>query len=934
MSDTVDPEIQNYWADIGVDTSVIENAGGVTSTPYKLVPELAVSTSSSFDIVAVINNKDTVRVNWESLTADYVRSTADIPTPGITTAPYATIATDNTGAYISTGEQWLKIPAYSDNWDDLTSGTRFLLVNAPMELSAQEIANARTSLGLFPATDEELGLIKSSNTIHVSEDGTASVAFAKPVTALDTEGTPGLVYLNDSYSVSASLPGRKYAVTENYVSEALTQLSGELSDNLPVASTTSRGIVQIAEADALKIENGVLSTSIATANSYGVVSVKYGDNESTTGALVTSQGYVDERFNNLNSALNIRIAGPSVLGMVKVADDSNITIDQNGFINVQVATETSSGVVRCVASEIKDDDAEKEDENSVVVNRKAVIEYVKDKINHIPENLTPATADTLGSIKVGSGLTIDQTGVLSLVNATANSIGGVTVVSAGSTDTAPFRVPSVAAVEAMVNSSGVSVSQATDTRLGTVKLGDRTPVYSTDNYSPVRATPSGQLYVEKASISGSMPVATSDTLGAVVLSSFNTLIGGGDGTQGLSIAGDNSGRIYVDCTDDRNKADTFRYGLVKLSTNATVPITSAAIGVDANGCLRAEVGSGTSGSSYVMANYNTDSSITNDNKYAQLGYFDSGDTQRAVAPGATADRYGVVKLGSDIAVDSGIPVGADNNGRLAVALSLSGTSLSTATVDRYGIVKLGTSSTVTDSGLPVGVDKNGRLRLESSSTSIQQATTSVLGGVKLSQGGMIQDSAAMKIGLNSQNQLVADKSGINMSDASNSNAGVVKLSAPAINESKKYAPIVANTYNNDRRIVVPAADLNSDSYGAVKVKGTQYTAGSNYSLVGLDPDGYLAIGGTSLGGGSPFHVTLTPYGTPGTYRITMTGGSIQMNDGTIVNVAPITERENKTIIPEAGSVLNLTVVRTSTNSATAKITQKRGVNVLTCNATV
>jgi hypothetical protein len=62
----------------------------------------------------------------------------------------------------------------------------------------------------------------------------------------------------------------------------------------------------------------------------------------------------------------------------------------------------------------------------------------------------------------------------------------------------------------------------------------------------------------------------------------------------------------------------------------------------------------------------------------------------------------------------------------------------------------------------------------------------------------------------------------------------------------------------------------------------------------------------------------------------MTGGTLQMADGTIVNVNPITDAQNLTITPSEGQTLQLKVYITDEGDAVAKLQLVSGVNVLSC----
>lgn len=932
---STDEEIKGFYADIGVDTSIIENATGVLETPFKLVPELKLDSTHVFDMVAVVNNRDTVRINWSSLTADYVRSTSAPEAAGVTDAPYLTIAADNTGIYASTGAMWVKSPVYSSNWDDLEGGnTRFLLVNKEMDLSEEEIANARASLNIGIATTDTPGLVKSSDTVSVSEDGTMRVAEAIPAAMESVEGNLGLVRVKNYYT-DTDAPSTSVVVTESYVHDAIEATMS--STLLGPATTTALGVVQIEDGNALQVTGaGVISVAEATEDTFGVVKAvrsRGGSEEDQTA--VPSEKLVDEKITATRDEILRKVATQDSPGFV--CGSSTVTVSSGGVLSVPTATENNAGVVKTQTTI-----SAGQYDTGVAVTPGAVVDYVSNALTNISVSLPPATASKLGAIKVGKGLGVTGDGVLSIVNATGNLLGGVLVSTATGGDSSPTLVPTVAKVVEMIGGQSTQTGGvATLTSYGTVKLGTAVPI--TDG-TPVGINKNGQLYVNLSSGTGggggTSSLATYTTSGSVFLSSVkDNLSATTTNNQGLPIGRDSEGRIYVDSQNTYSKATTSKYGLVKLSVSSStaLPRTNPGVGIDEDGCLRvASSGSGSSGtgsyeSDIILSGTNYTSEYTAGTlSYDYIGYIKMADSdyKYPILPAATSERLGVSRLGTDNVISGGIPVGVNESGQLSVAVSGEGDlTVSPATYSTAGIVMLGVADTVS-TGLPVGINSDGRLYVAATSTDLVEATTTLLGGVRLSTDTTIKNGLA--VGLNEAGQLTVASAGTSLGTASYSSLGTVKLGTDVEVQESSSAPVAVDF--NDR-LRVPSA--NSVTYGSVKL-GTDAPVTDGVP-VGVNTSGQLyarvdgASGGSVVtGGGSPFYVSLSETTTgSGQYIVRMTGGAVQMNDGSIINVRPITDEDNLIIKPAEGQVLRLSVYINEYNEPVAKLGLVSDTNVLT-----
>lgn len=876
----------------------------------KLVPDLPLSNSSSFDIVAVLGNKDTVRVNWDTLVAGNTRQidAAAISGEGLSSgAPYITFAADETGLYVSNGTAWRKMATYGANWDDLaTDGTRFLPVNATVTLSEEEIANVKRSINLDYATAETAGLVKVSTDpsalINIDVNGTLTVREATPITTSDGgEGSPGAVYIKDYYDGydenDSDINSSRCAVTEKYVHEALSSHTY----SVPFANKDQAGIVIVAHDSPLTISDkgGILDIDRATDESYGAVKLVSDGEELPSAASV---GYVNKYADNAAAKVQNTLATSSTPGTVKIADDSAINIT-NGYIDVKQANSEQKGAV-FVAKTLSDTEVENP---HTVPTAYAVVKFVNDKLEDVSQSVQPATTTTAGTVKPGRGLALssDGSGTLNLLNAGAGEIGGVLVEDNGTNDTAKYTVYSKAKVDSLLTEtiSDISVSAATYDRLGTVKLGTATVLQSGSGF-PVGKDDTGRLRVAFSTSDIFTDALASNKSPGVVMLSGDTVSNSVNSAKYFAIIRKSDGTIYAN--PESRQATSSYYGSVKLSTSSI----SSAEGLLKIGLYDGKIyavpssSSSTSGTSSGIS-YCADKIEEPKSGAEALGYvayYKASNSDGSYScnvlcvPQATYNDGGTVRLGvEDVIKNASVYVGADAVGRLCIDPSdLSGVgsgsgsvSVRPATDTTDGVVKLGVArdNPITE-GLPVGVNADGQLYVASTSTDLAYADTDTVGGVILS----------------------------------------------SVDAAENYSVICKNTGG---QIVVPAAEAGGD-YGAVRIGGPAYTSRDSYTLIGLSPEGELAVSGisgpgTSVGGSGSAPLSVTLLNIDGSkYRVTMTGGSLQMADGTIVNVNPITEAQNLTITPSEGQTLQLKVYITEYGDAVAQLQLVSGVNTLSC----
>ena len=190
---------------------------------------------------------------------------------------------------------------------------------------------------------------------------------------------------------------------------------------------------------------------------------------------------------------------------------------------------------------------------------------------------------------------------------------------------------------------------------------------------------------------------------------------------------------------------------------------------------------------------------------------------------ATSEVYGLVKLGTDMQVDNGAPVGRDVDGQMSVPLA--GTAVA-------GAGKLSTNTQLSDGGL-IGLNSSKQLMVHS-------ATTGVKGAVKLSTSDVVDDGGF--IGESSSGQM-------RVKQAAAFTWGVVKVGTsvpqsmglPWIIPVGKAADGIHNEYGQD----ITGQLLNNTLVGGALRTATKNTW-LDWSPQGIDvnvlPDGSNAVG--------------------------------------------------------------------------------------------
>ena len=278
--------------------------------------------------------------------------------------------------------------------------------------SVEEII-AQTLARLPIASRTKLGIIQINDTGFNIEDGLLSLNYDELQKHFNTEITDDVLnqiieqlkqYIDDTVKENI----------ENYVDEVINNMMGDIINqilaNLPVATETQKGIMQIGTG--LKGDgNGLVSLD-----------------ETYTNTLINNgiTDYVSNNYETIKAAIaqytidNIPKADANTYGLVKIGD--NIKVN-NGVISVPFATKTSAGVVQ-VGSNIDVEDATgvisvaaaKPGQGGVVNLGDTFIYNSTTNTYDIPI----ATATTVGVVKAGQNVTIDADGSL---NSTASGSG-------------------------------------------------------------------------------------------------------------------------------------------------------------------------------------------------------------------------------------------------------------------------------------------------------------------------------------------------------------------------------------------------------------------------------------------------------------------------------------------------------------------------------
>ena len=417
---------------------------------FKDLPTFTGTLSENATLVAVLNNTRTVRIDWDILNSGLIRGSADQPSSPSDLGEQGNLYVGSTGLYSYSDGSWGKSPRYTENWDDLVPGVRFLRVDGSQSLSSTEKSQALANVGLTIASAGSAGLVKAwgddtseltgGAPVIINPDGTQYVAKA-------TEGSLGVVDLAE-------------VATRTYVAEAIAE-SIVTPEELPIATSSAAGAVladdPLDEGDGVFFvgENG--KVTIRPASLYileeteegnevgkgglpGIYSVTDADDRQASLYAPTLR-LVKELLDSAGELNEVPVATTAYVGGVKAWLDNaspadyaaKVIINASGLQSVPTATPDTSGTVR-VAGVVTSPSGYSQASAFTVPTVSAVYTFVSDNFPKLDEDdkvsasaLPLATDSTVGAIKGSSTVTIDSYGTASVPDAAVDFKGVVTL---------------------------------------------------------------------------------------------------------------------------------------------------------------------------------------------------------------------------------------------------------------------------------------------------------------------------------------------------------------------------------------------------------------------------------------------------------------------------------------------------------------------------
>lgn len=286
--------------------------------------------------------------------------------------------------------------------------------------------------------------------------------------------TPGLARVGDGLNVASGLLSLKPATSTELGGVKVQGTGGLTVDSngtlsfdagvLPIATTTTNGVFRVGTG--LTISSGVLSTAalpVATPTVTGTVRIGAGINVDGAGSISLAK------------------ATGSTYGIVRPG--FGVTVDSAGVLSIDttaLATSTTGGLVKLGTNIVRQGD----------------------RINVV---IPVASPSTLGLIRVGGGLSIDGSGILSAPGAVAPSIatttsagivqigsnvnvtteGVISIPNASSTTFGAVRVNNSSESGLIVTNGELQARRATSTQFGIVRSSDQTNIQIVDGFISV-----------------------------------------------------------------------------------------------------------------------------------------------------------------------------------------------------------------------------------------------------------------------------------------------------------------------------------------------------------------------------------------------------------------------------------------------------------------
>lgn len=414
---------------------------------FKDLPTFTGTLSENATLVAVLDNTRTVRIDWDILNSGLIRGSADQPSSPSDLGEQGNLYVGSTGLYSYSDGSWGKSPRYTENWDDLVLGVRFLRVDGLQSLSSSEKSNLLANIGIPIASAGSAGLVKAWG------DATSELTGGAPV-IINSDGTQ---YVAEATEGGLGVVDLAEVATRTYVDDKIAEFSVDPED-LPIATAEVAGVVladdPLDEVDGVFFVGGNGKVTIRPASLYsydetdgvnkgglpGIYSVTaiddtqaldYAPTLGLVKTLVGSAGWLNE----------VPVANTVSVGGVKAwldnssyssVDAAKVIIEASGRQFVPIATSGISGAVRVVTT-VDDVTGTAEVASSFTVPTVgAVYSFVSNNFPKLSSGgkvsystLPLATGSTVGAIKGSSTVNIDNNGAASVPDAAVNSKGVV-----------------------------------------------------------------------------------------------------------------------------------------------------------------------------------------------------------------------------------------------------------------------------------------------------------------------------------------------------------------------------------------------------------------------------------------------------------------------------------------------------------------------------
>lgn len=387
-------------------------------------------------VPVVLGNNQTVRVAWPSFLEGQVTLEANVPTTPTSPGQEGTISLAQDGIYAYVNGQWRKAPVYTENWNELTTSVRALLVDTTQTLTATERQTALDNLQVTTATTSTPGFVKLVDPTSAAEASAvetnqgAAVELTEQggmyVQGADPQGTqPGVVVLGSRANKSGVAT---VALVEDMLADVSSQYVLQPAKNGTLGGVcTSNGTIGLS----IDPSNGVLTALPASADVAGVVKIAPNVAENNYGVVTSSLLYQTLQDNKESVQDATYTSRGLVQGSEQGGWDSSYTathrgpvkLSAGGILDVYEATPTDPGVVIVYREQLDDNSPTELGPYSVVPRTDAVIKFVKQQLQDLAVALPPATTETRGvvQIKQGGYITVTEQGIVSVVEANAGT---------------------------------------------------------------------------------------------------------------------------------------------------------------------------------------------------------------------------------------------------------------------------------------------------------------------------------------------------------------------------------------------------------------------------------------------------------------------------------------------------------------------------------